>query len=41
MLTKIVLDLADQFVRTPRRVVKDMLIQVDKFYFLVDSQNVF
>ena len=34
--TKIILQLADRSVRTPRGVVEDVLIQVDKFHFLVD-----
>ena len=34
--TSITLQLADRSIRTPRGVVEDVLIQVDKFYFPVD-----
>jgi hypothetical protein len=30
------LQLADRSVKIPRGIVKDVLIKVDKFYFLVD-----
>ena len=35
-LTNITLQLADRSVKNPRGIVKDVLVQVDKFYFLVD-----
>ena len=34
--TNITLQLADRTVKIPRGIVKDVLVQVDKFYFLVD-----
>ena len=34
--TSIILQLADQSVIVPKGVVEDVLVQVDKFYFLVD-----
>ena len=34
--TNITLQLADRSVKIPRGIVKDVLLQVDKFYFLVD-----
>ena len=34
--TNITLQLADRSVKIPRGIVKDVLVQVDKFYFLVD-----
>ena len=34
--TNITLQLADRSVKMPRGIVKDVLVQVDKFYFLVD-----
>ena len=34
--TSIILQLADRFVIVPKFVVEDVLVQVDKFYFLVD-----
>ena len=34
--TSVTLQLADRSIRTPRGVVEDVLIQVDKFYFPVD-----
>ena len=34
--TNITLQLADHSVKIPRGIVKDVLVQVDKFYFLVD-----
>ena len=34
--TNITLQLADRSVKTPRGIVKDVLVQVDKFYFPVD-----
>jgi hypothetical protein len=34
--TTMTLQLADRFVKVPRGIVKDVLIKVDKFYFLVD-----
>ena len=34
--TNITLQLADRSVKIPRRIVNDVLVQVDKFYFLVD-----
>ena len=34
--TNITLQLADQSVKIPRGIVKDVLVQVDKFYFPVD-----
>ena len=43
--TNITLQLADRSVKIPRGIVKDVLVQVDKFYFLMDfvvldTQNV-
>ena len=35
-LTNITLHLADRSVKIPRGIVKDVLVQVDKFYFPVD-----
>ena len=35
-LTNITLQLADRSVKNPRGIVKDVLVQVDKFYFLMD-----
>ena len=35
-LTNITLQLADRSVKIPRGIVKDVLVQVDKFYFHVD-----
>ena len=35
--TNITLQLADHSVKIPRGIVKDVLVQVDKFYFPVDS----
>jgi hypothetical protein len=34
--TSMTLELADQSVKTPRGIVEDVLIKVDKFYFPVD-----
>ena len=34
--TNITLQLADRSVKIPRGIVKDVLVQVDKFYFPVD-----
>ena len=34
--TSVILQLADRSVKVPRGIVEDALIQVDKFYFLVD-----
>ena len=34
--TNITMQLADHSVKIPRGIVKDVLVQVDKFYFLVD-----
>ena len=34
--TNITLQLADRSVKIPRGIVKDVSVQVDKFYFLVD-----
>ena len=35
-LTNITLQLADRSVKIPRGIVKDVLVQVDKFYFPMD-----
>ncbi|XP_058082476.1 uncharacterized protein LOC131230589 [Magnolia sinica] len=34
--TKITLQLADRYIKVPRGIIEDVLIQVDKFYFPVD-----
>ena len=34
--TNITLQLADRSVKIPRGIVKDVLVQVEKFYFLFD-----
>ena len=34
--TLVVLQLADWSIKIPRNIVDDVLIQVDKFYFLID-----
>ena len=34
--TSITLSLADRSVKIPRGMIKDVLVQVDKFYYLVD-----
>ena len=34
--TKVTLQLADRSIKKPRGIVEDVLIQIDKFYFLVD-----
>ena len=35
-LTSVVLQLVDQSIRKLRGIVKDVLVQIDKFYYLVD-----
>ena len=34
--TRVTLQLADRLVKVPRGIVEDVLVQVDKFYFLID-----
>ena len=34
--TSITLSLANRFVKIPRGMIEDVLVQVDKFYYLVD-----
>ncbi|XP_059451036.1 uncharacterized protein LOC132181822 [Corylus avellana] len=34
--TKVILQLADRSVKKPREIIEDVIIRVDKFYFLVD-----
>ena len=34
--TSITLSLADRFVKIPRGIIEDVLVQIDKFYSLVD-----
>lgn len=35
-LTEVTIQLADRFVKVPRGIVEDILVQVTKFFFLVD-----
>jgi hypothetical protein len=35
-LTTVMLQLANKSIKRPRRIIEDVLIKVDKFYYLVD-----